>query len=109
FAAMSLIWGLTWFPAKIALAVVPPLLFTGTRFLVAGLILAAWVRARGGAPQLRRLPGAGVLGPRRHAVGAGRGRQPDAGAARALSVRAARGRGAPRAPPRPRAGARRRQ
>src|SRR5262245_23756131 len=48
FAAMSLIWGLTWFPAKIALTAVPPLLFTGTRFLVAGLILAGWVAARGG-------------------------------------------------------------
>jgi drug/metabolite transporter (DMT)-like permease len=48
FAAVSLVWGLTWFPAKIALARVPPLLFTGTRFLVAGLILAAWVVARGG-------------------------------------------------------------
>ena len=49
FAAMSLIWGLTWFPAKIALAVVPPLFFTGTRFLAAGLILGAWVVARGGS------------------------------------------------------------
>ena len=57
FAAMSLIWGLTWFPAKIALETVPPLFFTGTRFVVAGLILVAWLAARGASvippPELR--------------------------------------------------------
>ena len=42
FAAMSLIWGLTWIAIKIGVAAVPPLFFAGTRFHAAGVLLVLW-------------------------------------------------------------------
>src|SRR5689334_21749587 len=42
FLAMCLVWGLTWIAIKTGLAAVPPLLFAGTRFVMAGVILLAW-------------------------------------------------------------------
>lgn len=53
---MSLIWGLTWIAAKAGISVVPPLFFTSTRFIAAGLLLALWLRATGVA----LLPPAGL-------------------------------------------------
>lgn len=49
FAAMSVIWGVTWIAMKLGVAVVPPLLFAGTRFVIAGTLLLTW-QARGGGP-----------------------------------------------------------
>lgn len=46
FAAMCLIWGTTWIAIKVGVAAVPPILFAGTRFTVAGaaLVLFLWWR-----------------------------------------------------------------
>lgn len=58
FSLMCVIWGLTWLATKAGIAVVPPLLFVGTRFVVAGGVMVAFCLARGAA-----LPGprAGLL------------------------------------------------
>lgn len=42
FAVMCLVWGLTWWPAKIGAAHVPPILLAAARFLVAGALMLAW-------------------------------------------------------------------
>ena len=47
FGLMCLIWGVTWVATKAGLQTVPPLLFAGTRFVVAGLLIAAFVALRG--------------------------------------------------------------
>jgi drug/metabolite transporter (DMT)-like permease len=52
FGAMCLVWGTTWVAVKAGIAVVPPSLFAGTRFITAGLLLAALVRLRGGSLRL---------------------------------------------------------
>ena len=54
FAAMSLIWGLTWIAIKTGVGAVPPLFFAGTRFVAAGLLLLAWSRIAGGAAGVRK-------------------------------------------------------
>jgi drug/metabolite transporter (DMT)-like permease len=55
FLVMCAVWGLTWIAIKIGVASIPPLLFAGTRFTVAGIILLAWqaLAARGQAASLR--------------------------------------------------------
>ena len=47
FSLMCLIWGLTWLAMKAGIAAVPPLVFAGTRFVVAGGLLTALCLARG--------------------------------------------------------------
>lgn len=47
FSLMCLIWGLTWLAMKAGIAAVPPLVFAGTRFVVAGGVLVALCLARG--------------------------------------------------------------
>jgi drug/metabolite transporter (DMT)-like permease len=42
FLLMCAVWGLTWIAIKIGVASIPPLLFAGTRFTIAGAILLAW-------------------------------------------------------------------
>jgi drug/metabolite transporter (DMT)-like permease len=44
FCVVCFIWGTTWLATKVALAVVPPFLFSGTRFVTAGCLmtLAGW-------------------------------------------------------------------
>jgi drug/metabolite transporter (DMT)-like permease len=42
FLVMCVVWGLTWIAIKIGVATIPPLLFAGTRFTIAGAILLAW-------------------------------------------------------------------
>jgi drug/metabolite transporter (DMT)-like permease len=42
FVMMSAIWGTTWIAIKIGVTAVPPVLFAGTRFAAAGLLLLAW-------------------------------------------------------------------
>lgn len=65
YAAMCLIWGLSWIAVKTGVEAVPPLFFAAARFLMAGALMAAMVRWRGmrippGLPW-RRVLLAGVL------------------------------------------------
>src|SRR5690349_4053939 len=53
FAAMCLIWGLTWLAIKTGIAAVPPLFFAGSRFVAAGIALLIWTRATGSRAALR--------------------------------------------------------
>ncbi|HEV2804757.1 MAG TPA: EamA family transporter [Chthoniobacterales bacterium] len=50
FAALYLIWGSTYLAILFAIETIPPLLMAGTRFLLAGFILYAIARWRGGPP-----------------------------------------------------------
>lgn len=47
FAAVYLIWGSTYLAIRFAVETMPPFLMAGTRFGTAGLIVFAWMRARG--------------------------------------------------------------
>jgi drug/metabolite transporter (DMT)-like permease len=47
FAIIYLVWGSTFLAIRIGVKEVPPFLFAGMRFLVAGAFLFAWMRARG--------------------------------------------------------------
>ena len=42
FAVMCLVWGLTWWPAKVGAAHVPPIFLAAARFLIAGALMLAW-------------------------------------------------------------------
>jgi drug/metabolite transporter (DMT)-like permease len=60
-----LVWGSTYFAIAIMVQTLPPLLAAGVRFLLAGLVLAAWVAARrpGGLRLTRRqTAGAALVG-----------------------------------------------
>src|SRR5438309_7736115 len=46
FGLMCLIWGLTWLAMKAGIAAVPPVVFAGTRFAVAGGALIAFCLMR---------------------------------------------------------------
>jgi drug/metabolite transporter (DMT)-like permease len=62
-AAVWLIWGSTYLAIKWALISFPPFYQMGTRFIVAGLLLAAWMRWRGTAwPDRRQWVNASILG-----------------------------------------------
>ena len=56
-AATWLVWGSTYLAIKFALLSFPPFFQMGTRFLVAGVLLMAWMRWRG-APWPKRASGA---------------------------------------------------
>ncbi len=45
--AVCVIWGTTYLGIKIALDTIPPFLMSGFRYIASGLILGAWLRARG--------------------------------------------------------------
>jgi drug/metabolite transporter (DMT)-like permease len=49
FGAVYVIWGSTYLAIRFAIETLPPFLMAGTRFLVAGALLHAWGRLRGGA------------------------------------------------------------
>jgi drug/metabolite transporter (DMT)-like permease len=53
-AATWLVWGSTYLAIKIALISLPPFLQMGSRFLVAGVLLAVWMRWRGAPWPSRR-------------------------------------------------------
>lgn len=53
-AATWLVWGSTYLAIKIALVSLPPFFQMGSRFLVAGLLLAVWMRWRGAPWPSRR-------------------------------------------------------
>ncbi len=63
FAAVYLLWGSTYLGIRYAVESIPPLLMAGTRHLTAGLLLYAWLRARGiPRPDWRCWRVAGVIG-----------------------------------------------
>ena len=47
FGAICLIWGATWIAIKFGVATVPPLIFAGTRFMVAGVALLLFLKLQG--------------------------------------------------------------
>ena len=53
FAAIYLIWGSTYLGIRVAVETMPPFLMAGTRFLLAGLVLFGFLRARGAAMPTR--------------------------------------------------------
>jgi drug/metabolite transporter (DMT)-like permease len=63
FAAVYIIWGSTYLAIRYAVETLPPLLFAGARFMVAGLMLYGWARLRGAAkPQPANWRTAFVIG-----------------------------------------------
>lgn len=48
YAVVYIVWGSTYLAIRYAVTTIPPLLMAGTRFMVAGTLLYAWVRIRGG-------------------------------------------------------------
>lgn len=61
FAAIYFVWGSTFLSIKIGVAEVPPFLYAGMRFFVAGLALWLWTLARGARAPSRREWGAATL------------------------------------------------
>lgn len=62
-AATWIIWGSTYLAIKFALTSLPPFFQMGSRFLVAGLLLMAWLKLRGRPlPTLVEWRNAGVIG-----------------------------------------------
>jgi drug/metabolite transporter (DMT)-like permease len=54
FLVLSFIWGSTWIPAKLALAVMPPMMLAGVRFVPAGLVSLGIAMAIGGGIKVAR-------------------------------------------------------
>jgi drug/metabolite transporter (DMT)-like permease len=54
FAIIYLVWGSTFLAIRVGVHEVPPLLFAGIRFTTAGIVLYAWMRAKGTPSPTRR-------------------------------------------------------
>jgi drug/metabolite transporter (DMT)-like permease len=54
FGAVYVLWGSTYLAIRFGVETIPPFLMAGTRHLVAGLLLYAWMRARGTPKPTRR-------------------------------------------------------
>jgi drug/metabolite transporter (DMT)-like permease len=62
FAIIYFVWGSTFLAIRVGVREVPPLLLAGMRFLVAGLVLYVWMRARGTpSPTAREWGAASIL------------------------------------------------
>jgi drug/metabolite transporter (DMT)-like permease len=62
FAIIYFVWGSTFLAIRIGVREVPPFLLAGMRFVVAGAVLYAWMRAKGTpSPTLREWGGASLL------------------------------------------------
>jgi drug/metabolite transporter (DMT)-like permease len=62
FAIIYFVWGSTFLAIRVGVHEVPPLLLAGMRFFVAGIVLYAWMRARGTpSPTLREWGAASFL------------------------------------------------
>src|SRR5215467_11910211 len=62
FAVIYLVWGSTYLAIRVGVREIPPFLMAGMRFLVAGIVLYAWMRAQGTpSPTAREWSGATVL------------------------------------------------
>ena len=55
FLVLCVIWGTTWIGIKAGVATVSPLIFAGTRFAVAGLVILGLARLRGKLPSVSRV------------------------------------------------------
>jgi drug/metabolite transporter (DMT)-like permease len=63
FAAVYVIWGSTYLAIRFAIETLPPFLMVGSRFLVAGMAMYIWLRARGAeAPQAVHWKSAAIKG-----------------------------------------------
>ncbi len=63
FAIIYFVWGSTFFAIRIGVHEVPPLLFAAMRFFTAGVVMYAWLRARGErSPTARQWLAASILG-----------------------------------------------
>jgi drug/metabolite transporter (DMT)-like permease len=63
FFCVYTVWGSTYFAIRIAITTIPPFLMAGTRFLVAGSVLYAWARLRGGVrPDRVQWKNAAIIG-----------------------------------------------
>ena len=62
FAIIYLVWGSTFLAIRVGVREVPPFLLAGMRFLVAGVVLFGWMRARGTpSPTVREWGGVSFL------------------------------------------------
>jgi drug/metabolite transporter (DMT)-like permease len=62
FAIIYLVWGSTFLAIRVGVREVPPFLLAGMRFLIAGVVLYGWMRAKGTAsPTLREWGSATLL------------------------------------------------
>ncbi len=62
FATIYLVWGSTFLAIRVGVREVPPFLLAGLRFLISGLVLYAWMRAKGTpSPEWREWRGAAIL------------------------------------------------
>jgi drug/metabolite transporter (DMT)-like permease len=61
FAIIYFVWGSTYLAIRVGVREVPPFLLAGMRFLVAGLVLYGWMRARGTPSPTAREWGAASL------------------------------------------------
>ena len=62
FSIIYFVWGSTFLAIRVGVREVPPLLLAGLRFLIAGLVLYAWMRLKGTpSPTLRQWAGASSL------------------------------------------------
>src|SRR5262252_9186862 len=62
FAIIYFVWGSTYLAIRVGVREIPPFLMAGMRFLVAGIVLYAWMRAQGTpSPTAREWSGATVL------------------------------------------------
>ena len=50
FAAIYIIWGSTYLGIRYAIETLPPFMMAGTRFVIAGMLLYAWLRFKGAPP-----------------------------------------------------------
>jgi len=63
FFAVYVCWGMTYLAMRVAVVSIPPHLLSGTRFVVAGLLLYGWIRAKGEpAPSARQWRAATIIG-----------------------------------------------
>ena len=63
FAAVYIIWGSTYLGIRFAVETIPPFLMAGGRFIVSGIILYVWTRARGaGKPTFPQWKSATIIG-----------------------------------------------
>jgi drug/metabolite transporter (DMT)-like permease len=62
FAIIYFVWGSTYLAIRVGVREVPPFLLAGIRFLLAGIVLYVWMRAKGTpSPSFRQWCGASVL------------------------------------------------
>jgi drug/metabolite transporter (DMT)-like permease len=63
FFAVYVCWGMTYLAMRVAVVDIPPHLLSGSRFLLAGVLLYAWARLRGHpAPTLEHWRSAAIIG-----------------------------------------------